>query len=221
MILQDLRAEVLNIANLLPKYGLVWMAGGTVCARDPKTDYVVVTPSGLPYEKLTPEDMIVTDVNMNPVEGKHRPSVALNLWTGFFRARPDLHAVVHTHSPYATAFAVAGQPIPAVTETMADWFGSSVPVTRYLSVEDPEFDTLPVTVLGDGFAVLLGQHGVITVGASLREALERALTLDEDAHTFTIAKIIGTPQVLSAAQAKSSFDYYFNRYGQRGESAQG
>jgi|PlaIllAssembly_1097288.scaffolds.fasta_scaffold00855_3 L-ribulose-5-phosphate 4-epimerase len=220
MILKHLRAEVLNTANLLPKYGLVWMAGGTVCARDPKTGHVVVTPSGLPYEKLSPEDMIVTDIDMNPVDGKYRPSVALNLWTGFLRARPDLQAVVHTHSPYATAFAVAGQPIPVVTETMADWFGRPVPVTPYLSVEDPEFATLPVRTMGDGFAVLLGQHGVITVGTSLAHAVERAVTLEEAAHTYVISKTIGTPQALSDAQAMASFDYYFNRYGQRSAPSQ-
>jgi L-fuculose-phosphate aldolase len=84
-----------------------------------------------------------------------------------------------------------------------------------LSVEDPEFATLPIRTLGDGFAVLLGQHGVITVGSSLAHALERAVTLEEAAHTYVISKAIGTPQVLSDAQTKASFDYYHNRYGQR------
>jgi hypothetical protein len=88
MILKELRAQVLETALLLPKYNLVWMAGGTVCARDPQTGYVVVTPSGLDYERLTPDDMIVTDMDMTLIEGKYRPSVALNLWTGFMRARP-------------------------------------------------------------------------------------------------------------------------------------
>ena len=106
MILEELRAQVLQTALLLPKYGLVWMAGGTVCARDPQTGYIVVTPSGLGYDALTPEDMIVTDMEMNLVEGKFRPSVALSLWIGFLRARTELNAVVHTHSPHATAFSV-------------------------------------------------------------------------------------------------------------------
>ncbi len=214
MILAELRRKVLETANLLPKYDLVWMAGGTICARDPQTSYVVVTPSGMPYESLTPEDMIVTDNKMNLVEGKHRPSVALNLWTGFLRARPDLNAIVHTHSPYATAFSVASKPIPVVTETMADWFGGPIPVTPYLSVEDERFACLPVEVLGNGFGVLLGQHGVITLGATLEHALERAVTLEEAARTYAIAKIIGTPLEFSTEMARSSFDYYNNRYGQ-------
>jgi len=215
MILEELRAHVLQAALLLPKYGLVWMAGGTVCARDPQTGHVVVTPSGLDYERLTPDDMIVTDVNMHPVEGKHRPSVALNLWTNFMSARPELNAVVHTHSPYATAFSVVYQSIPIITETMADWFGRAVPVTRYLGVEDPEFPTLPVEVMGNGYAVLLGNHGPITVGKTLADALERAVTLEEAARTYSIARTIGVPMLLNEEQSRASFDYYHNRYGQK------
>lgn len=215
MILEELRAQVLRTALLLPKYDLVWMAGGTVCARDPQTGYVVVTPSGLDYERLTPDDMIVTDKDMNLVEGKYRPSVALNLWTGIMRARPELYAVVHTHSPYATAFSVVYEAIPVITETMADWFGQPIPVTRYLSVEDPEFPTLPVEVMGNGYAVLLGNHGPITVGKTLEHALERAVTLEEAARTYSIASTIGTPVRLSDGQACASFDYYHNRYGQK------
>jgi L-ribulose-5-phosphate 4-epimerase len=215
MILEELRAHVLQTARLLPKYNLVWMAGGTVCARDPQTGYVVVTPSGLDYERLTPDDMTVTDMDMNLVEGKFRPSVALNLWIGFMRTRPELNAVVHTHSPYATAFSVAYQQIPVITETMADWFGQPVQVTRYLSVEDPEFPTLPVEVMGDGYAVLLGNHGPITVGKTLEHALERAVTLEEAARTYSIARTIGAPVALTEDQARASFDYYHNRYGQK------
>lgn len=215
MILEELRAHVLQTARLLPKYNLVWMAGGTVCARDPQTGYVVVTPSGLDYERLTPGDMTVTDMDMNLVEGKFRPSVALNLWIGFMRARNELNAVVHTHSPYATAFSVAYQPIPVITETMANWFGQPVQVTRYLSVEDPEFSTLPVKVMGNGYAVLLGNHGPITVGKMLEHALERAVTLEEAARTYSIARTINVPVTLTEEQARASFDYYHNRYGQK------
>jgi L-ribulose-5-phosphate 4-epimerase len=215
MILESLRRKVLDTANLLPVYGLVWMAGGTVCARDPETGYVVVTPSGLPYNNLTPDDMIVTDIAMNLIDGKYRPSVALNLWTGILRARPDLNGVVHTHSPYATAFSVIHEPLPVITETMADWFGQIVPVTPYLSVEDPQFVSAPVAAFGNGFAVLLGNHGPITVGRTLEHALERAVTLEEAARTYAVAKTLGDPRPLTPHQSAASFDYYHNRYGQR------
>lgn len=215
MILETLRAEVLKTALLLPKFGLVWMAGGTICAHDPVSDLVVVTPSGLPYEELVPEDMIVTDMEMNLVEGKYRPSVALNLWINFFHARPDVHAVVHTHSPHASAFSVVGESIPIITETQANWFNQPIPVTPYLSIEDEHFATLPVEILGDGFAILLGQHGVITLGENLKHALERAVTLEEAAHTYAISKAIGKPRHFSDMMIKRSFDYYHTKYGQK------
>jgi len=194
------------------------MAGGTVCAHDPDSGYVVVTPSGMSYEKLAPGDMVVTDMGKNVIEGKYRPSAALDLWVGFLQARADIHAIVHTHSPYATAFSVIGKAVPVVTETMADWFGGPVPITPYLHIEDSRFATLPVEILGDGFGVLLGQHGPITVGQTLGDALERAVTLEEAARTYAIAKAIGAPLELSDEQARRSFDYYHKRYGQRAQA---
>jgi L-ribulose-5-phosphate 4-epimerase len=214
MLCEKLRREVLKIANLLPVYGLVWMAGGTVCARDMESGNVVVTPSGMPYNELTPEDMVVTDINNHVIDGKYRPSVAIDLWTGIFRARPDVNALVHAHSPYATAFSVINQPVPIITETMADWFDRPIPVAPYLHLEDEGFFTIPLQVLGDGFAVLLGSHGPITVGKSLPDALERAVTLEEAAKTYSIAKTIGTPMIFSEAQTRRSYEYYHHRYGQ-------
>lgn len=214
MILESLREEVLEAARSLKTFGLVWMAGGTVCARDAESGAIVVTPSGMPYEKLTPADMVVTDTELNLIEGDLRPSVALNLWVKILKERPDMHAVVHTHSPYATSFSVANQPIPVVTETMADWFGQPVRVSKYFHVEAPEFLSAPLEALGDGFAVLLGRHGPITIGKTIAHALERAVTLEESAQIYVMAKVLGSPQVFSAEEAASSFEYYHHRYGQ-------
>ena len=215
MLLESLRGEVLEAAMSLRKFGLVWMAGGTICARDPESGLVAVTPSGLDYDELTPADMIVVDMNMKVVDGRYRPSVATNLWTAILRARPEMHAIVHSHSPYATAFSVAGREIPMITETQADWFGQPVKVARYAHIEDDHFVTVPVEVLGDGFGVLLGQHGPITVGENLHHALERAVTLEEAAKTYIAAAALGPVPELTIEQSRRSFDYYQNRYGQR------
>ncbi len=216
MMLEQLRREVLEAALALRDYGLVWMAGGTICARDRESGNVVVTPSGLDYTALTPEDMTVMDMDMNVVDGKYRPSVATNLWTAIMRVRPDVYAVVHSHSPYATAFSVINQPIPVITETQADWFGQPVRVAPYAHLEDEHFVTAPVEVLGDGFGVLLGQHGPITVGKNLPDALERAVTLEEAAKTYYIARGLGEPLLFTPEQALRSFEYYHHRYGQKG-----
>jgi L-fuculose-phosphate aldolase/L-ribulose-5-phosphate 4-epimerase len=214
MLLEKLRQEVLDAALNLKKYGLVWMAGGTVCARDPESGAIVVTPSGLAYENLTAADMVVTDADLNVIEGDLRPSVALSLWVKILQKRPDMHAVVHTHSPYATAFSVANQPIPVVTETMADWFGQPVRVSKYFHVEALEFLSAPLEALGDGFAVLLGRHGPITIGKTVADALERAVTLEESAQIFVMAKVLGSPETFTDNEAVRSFEYYHNRYGQ-------
>ena len=211
---EALRNEVLQAALSLRKFGLVWMAGGTVCARDPESGLIAVTPSGMDYTDLKPEDIPLVDIDMNVIAGAFRPSVATNLWTAMMKARPEINAIVHTHSPYATAFSVIDQPIPIITETQADWFGQPVQVARYAHIEDDHFLTAPVEALGDGFGVLLGQHGPITVGATLHEALERAVTLEEAAKTYFVAKVIGQPMTFTPAQSQASFDYYQNRYGQ-------
>lgn len=215
MLLKQLREEVLEAALNLRIYGLVWMAGGTICARDPESGLVVVTPSGMDYSDLQPVDISVVDMDLNIVEGKHRPSVATNLWTAIMQARPNIHAIVHSHSPYATAFSVIDQPIPIITETQADWFGQPVRVAKYAHIEDAHFTTAPVEALGDGFGVLLGQHGPITVGETLDHALERAVTLEEAAKTYFIAHNMGTVLEFTPEQSQRSFDYYQNRYGQR------
>jgi L-ribulose-5-phosphate 4-epimerase len=214
MLLEALRREVLDTALALKKYGLVWMAGGTVCARDPESGQVVVTPSGVAYEDLDPVDMIVVDLDLNLIEGDYRPSVATNLWTAILRNRPEIHGIVHSHSPYATAFSVVDKPIPIITETMANWFGQPIRIAPYAHLEDDHFVSAPLEALGDGFAVMLGQHGPITIGKNLHHALERAVTLEEAAKTYAIACDLGKPLEFSEKQAGRSFDYYTNRYGQ-------
>lgn len=212
---RTLREEVLATARRLPEFGLVWMAGGTVCARDRATGHVITTPSGLKYDQLTPDDMVVVDMDLRVIEGRHRPSVATNLWIEIFKRREDVHAIVHTHSPYATAFSVINEPIPIITETQANWFRQPIQIAPYAHVEDPHFVTAPADALGDGYAVLLGQHGPVVVGENLAEALERAVTLEETAKTCSIARILGRPIPFTEEQANRSYDYYTKRYGQQ------
>lgn len=218
MYLEELRNEVLETARALAKFGLVWMAGGTAAARDPESGWVAMTPSGLAYDGLNAADIVLLDLEGKVVEGHYRPSCASELWLRFFRKRPDLNALVHTHSCYATAFAVANLSMPVVTETQADWFGAPIPAALYAHVEDEAFLTASLEALGDGFGVLLGRHGVLTFGKDLHDALERAVTLEEAAKTYTMACMLGKPQVFTREEASRSFDFYHNRYGQEKQS---
>jgi L-ribulose-5-phosphate 4-epimerase len=126
-----------------------------------------------------------------------------------------VNGIVHSHSPYATAFSVVDMPIPIITETQADWFGKPIQIAPYAHIEDDHFISAPVEALGDGFGVMLGQHGPITVGENLHHAMERAVTLEEAAKTYFIARGIGEVKTFTPDQAQASFDYYQNRYGQR------
>ena len=213
-MIRDFGVKGMEAAISLRKFGLVWMAGGTICARDPESGLIAVTPSGLDYSNLSPEDMVVLNLDMIVIEGSFRPSVATNLWTEIMRTRPEIHAVVHSHSPHATAFSVINEPIPILTETQADWFGQEIEVARYAHLEDDHFVSAPIEALGEGFAVLLGQHGPITVGETLHHAMERAVTLEEAAKTYFIAKVLGNPLVFTPEEAQRSFTYYHNSYGQ-------
>jgi L-ribulose-5-phosphate 4-epimerase len=215
ILLKELREQVLETGNLLPVYNLVWMAGGTACARDPESGLIVVTPSGIPWKDLRPADLVVIDSDMKIIQGTYRPSVATTLWVEIYNKRPDINAIIHTHSPYATAFSVVHRQLPVITETQANWFGTPVPVTPYIPIEDEEFVTLPAAMLGEGYAVMLGNHGPITVGATLEHALERAVTLEETAKMYFISKTIGSPVELSEEKARAAFDYYHKRYGQK------
>jgi L-ribulose-5-phosphate 4-epimerase len=215
MRLEQLRKDVLSTALDPARFGLVWMAGGTACARDPESGLVAMPPSGLAYDGLEADDIVLLYLLGEVVEGRYKPSCASELWLRFFRKREDINAIVHTHSCYATAFSVVNQPIPIITETQADWFGAPIPVAAYAHVEDEEFRHAPVEALGDGFGVLLGRHGVLTFGKNLHDALERALTLEEAAKTYSMARVIGTPELFSDAEARRSFDFYHNRYGQK------
>jgi len=212
--LEELRNDVLETARALAKFGLVWMAGGTAAARDAESGLVAMTPSGLAYDGLNAADIVLVDLEGKVFDGHYKPSCASELWLRFFRKRLDLNALVHTHSCYATAFAVADQNMPVITETQADWFGAPIPIAQYTHVEDEAFLTAPVNALGDGFGVLLGRHGVLTFGKNLHDALERAITLEEAAKTYAMACLLGKPHIFTREEASRSFDFYQHRYGQ-------
>ena len=126
-MLEDLRRRVWQANLMLPKNNLVTMTSGNVSARDVETGLVVIKPSGVPYETMSPEDIVVVDLEGNVVEGDLKPSVDCPTHLYVYRHRPDVNGIVHTHSPYATAFAALGRPIPVCLTAIADEFGGPIP----------------------------------------------------------------------------------------------
>ena len=213
-MLQDLR-EVLSVLHQeLPKNELVRWTGGNVSARDPQSGYVVIKPSGVRYEVLRPEHMVVVDLQGNIVEGKLKPSSDTASHLFIYRALPDVGGIVHTHSPYATAFAAVGQSIPVVLTAMADEFGGPIPVGGFALIGNEDIGKVVVESIGSSRAVLLKNHGVFTIGEDAEAAVKAAVMVEDVAKTVWLAKQIGEPEELSSADIEKLHDRYMNVYGQ-------
>ncbi|WP_422443662.1 L-ribulose-5-phosphate 4-epimerase [Thermoanaerobacterium sp. DL9XJH110] len=215
MLLKELREEVLKAANKLIYYHLVTLTGGNVSGRDTETGYIAITPSGIEYENLNPEDIVILDSQGNIIDGKLKPSVDTKVHLYIYRHMPHINSVIHTHSIYATCFAVLNKPIPAVTTTLANAVGGEVPVARYTPVGDDNMGPAIVEAIGDKLACLLENHGVITIGPNIKAALTAAVMLEDVAKICCFASGMGNPKVLPDSEIKKARDLYLNMYGQR------
>lgn len=214
MMLKQLREEVLEAALQLPKYKLISLTGGNVSGRDIETGYVVITPSGMEYEKLTPEDMVIVNLEGNVIEGKWKPSVDTRDHLYIYKHKPEINSIIHTHSPYATCFALLNQEIPCAATTLANEVGGTVPVAKYAPVASDGIGPSVVEAIGDKRACLLANHGVIAVGPTVRHALVAAVMLEDAAKTYHLAKCIGEPILLPESEIKKARDLFFYVYGQ-------
>ena len=214
-MLEALREQVWQLHLELPKNELVKWTGGNVSGRDPETGYVVIKPSGVKYEDLRPEQLIVLDVNGKVLEGDLKPSSDTASHLYIYRQRPDVNGVVHTHSPYATAFAAINKPIPVVLTAIADEFGGPIPCGSFALIGGEEIGKVVVESIGRSVAVLLKNHGVFTIGKNAESAVKAAVMVEDVARTVWIALQIGTPDEIPAEQVAKLHDRYTNVYGQR------
>ncbi len=201
MILEGLRKQVLDTAKEMSRLELVRGSSGNVSARDVAAGLVAITPTSLPYDTLEPQDIVVVDLAGEAIEGRYRPSSEAPMHTAVYRARPDVLAVVHTHSPHATAFGVAGSPLRAVTVPLAIY--GPVQVALFELPGTTEIAAECVRALGsEGTAVLLQNHGILTVGRSLAEALEVAVYVEEGAQVALLCHAAGTFKLIPERQAQ-------------------
>lgn len=206
--------EAVCAGNLaLPRSGLVAWTGGNLSARDPETGHVVIKPSGVLYDEMGPDDMVIVDLEGRIVHGTRGPSSDTASHLGVYRRRPDVMSIVHTHSRYATAFAATGRPIPCVLTAIADEFGGDVPVGGYASIGGNEIGDEIVRSIGDSPAILMKQHGVFTVGASINKALQAAVMVEDIARTVAVAEGLGELTRLPEDEIAANHDRYSNRYG--------
>lgn len=216
-MLDELKALICDLNKELPKRGLVTMTSGNVSGRDGKTGYAVVKPSGVAFEALRPEDMVVVDVNGSIVEGSKKPSVDSPTHLYIYRHMPDVRGIVHTHSNYATSFAALGQPIPAVLTAMADEFGGPIPCAPYCQIGEEEIGQAVVEHIGSSRAVLLQNHGVFAVGPTPRAAFKAAVMTEDVAKTVHLALLRGTPLPIPPEEVERGHRRYVGKYGQGGD----
>jgi L-ribulose-5-phosphate 4-epimerase len=212
-----LRAEVCALHALLPSNGLVAWTSGNLSARVPGEDLMVVKASGVPYDELTPEAIVVCDLYGSLVEGDLAPSSDAATHGCVYRERPDIGGVAHTHSSYATAWAARGESIPCVLTAMADEFGGDIPVGPFALIGDEEIGRAVVATLAESRspAVLMRNHGVFTIGATARDAIKAAVMCEDVARTAHLARELGDPIPLAREDIDALYDRYQNVYGQR------
>ena len=213
-LLGRLRKQVWQLHMELPKNELVKWTGGNVSARDPETGYIVIKPSGVRYEELRPEDLVIVDLEGQRVEGELNASSDTASHLYIYRHLPDVNGVVHTHSPYATAFASLGRPIPVYLTAIADEFGGPVPCGGFALIGGEEIGQVVVESIGDCPAVLLKNHGVFTVGATVEAAVKAAVMVEDAARTVWIALQMGQPDEIPPEEVAKLHDRYRHVYGQ-------
>ena len=213
-MLEALREEICQLHQELPRWGLVTWTSGNLSGRDPGTGYVVIKPSGLRYEDLRPEHMVVVDLDGEVVEGDIKPSSDTASHLYIYRHRPDVGGVVHTHSAYATAFAAVGQPIPVCLTAIADEFGCTIPCAGFALIGGEEIGREVVENIGESPAILLKQHGVFTVGPDATAAVKASVMVEDVARTVYLARQLGEPEAIPEEAVRKLRRRYAEEYGQ-------
>ena len=175
---------------------------------------MVIKPSGVRYEQLRPEDMVVVDLEGRVVEGTLKPSSDTQSHLYIYRHRPDVGGIVHTHSPYATAFAALGRPIPVVLTAMADEFGGPIPCGRFALIGSEAIGEAVLEAIGDSSAVLLKHHGVFTLGPDAEAAVKAAVMTEDVARTVWLALQLGQPEEIAPEDVAKLHHRYTHVYGQ-------
>ncbi len=213
-MLEELRHQIWQLHLELPRGGLVTWTSGNISGRQAGSDLIVIKPSGIRYEELTPEKMVVLDLEGRVIEGVCKPSSDTSAHLYVYRHRPDINGVVHTHSTFATAWAAAGLAIPAVLTAICDEFGGPIPVGEYARIGGDEIGQEIVRSIGSSPAILMKNHGVFAIGATPLAAVKAAVMVEDVARTVFYAMQLGRPQEIASDEVERAHRRYVHEYGQ-------
>jgi L-ribulose-5-phosphate 4-epimerase len=213
-MLETLRAEICRLNLELPRHHLVAWTSGNVSGRDAETGLVVIKPSGVRYEELTPESMVVVDLDGKIVEARLKPSSDTAAHLYIYRHRSDVRGVVHTHSTFATAFAAVGRPIRPYLTAICDEFGGAIPCGGYAKIGGDEIGREVVRAIGTSPAILMKNHGVFTIGRTPEEAVKAAVMVEDVARTVYYALQLGEIEEIPADEVARAHRRYVEEYGQ-------
>lgn len=218
MTLEAIRKKVCKLNIDLQSLGLVKWTAGNVSERLPDGKTFIIKPSGIHYDNLSPEQLVICDLDGKRLQGDLAPSSDVDSHAYVYKHMQEVNGVVHTHSNYASAWAAAGEAIPCVLTAMADEFGGDIPLGPFALIGDDSIGRgiVETLALSRSHAVIMKNHGVFTIGSSAQSALKSAVMCEDVAKTVWIARQLGPLSRISQKDTDSLFERYQNVYGQTG-----
>lgn len=210
-----IRQEIIDMGVQMADSALVVGTWGNISARVPGENLVAITPSGVDYHKIAPQDIVILDMEGNIVDSDKKPSIESHLHLAIYNAREDVNAVIHTHSTYCTSMAIARKPIPAAAEDMVQIVGGDVRVSEYFLPGSIELANAAVRALEGRNACILANHGCLGAGKDLKETLKIVSVVEKSAQATIFANIMGGVVELDQKDVDFMRDFYLNKYGQR------
>jgi Ribulose-5-phosphate 4-epimerase and related epimerases and aldolases len=211
MFLEE-KKKIIKTGMQLDRYNLIALSGGNISSRMP-TGEILVSPSGMIYEEMVPDDVLVMDIDGNIIEGTRKSSSDTDAILYIFANRPDVNGIIHTHQPYATAISLIQDELEVNLTTLGNACGGPVKVSPFSSAGSVEMGIDTVKYIGESLAIILAQHGVITIGKDVKQALYSAVYLEECAKAYLAARAVGPTRSLTPEQIQQSIDV-FKYYGQ-------
>ncbi|KUO69752.1 MAG: aldolase [Desulfosporosinus sp. BRH_c37] len=212
--LLEIRKKVVEKGIELLSTNLTVGTWGNISCRVPGEDYIAITPSGMNYDILVPEDIVILDLGGYIVSGTRKPSIEVPLHLSIYRSRKDVGAIVHTHSPYATAIAVARKEIPGAVEDLVQIVGGNVRVNEYALPGTEQLGINTIKAMEGRNAVLLANHGMLGAGRNLEEAFRVCQVVEKSAQLTLLAQLIGGVVELSQNDINGMRNFYLQGYGQ-------